>query len=46
MAEISLAVLGITAQLFVTAVHSYRFISTAQHLKRDASTEFWKVREV
>ncbi|KAH6695987.1 prion-inhibition and propagation-domain-containing protein [Leptodontidium sp. MPI-SDFR-AT-0119] len=42
--EASLAVLGLTAQLFVSAVHSYRFISTAQHLRRDASIEFWKLR--
>jgi len=42
--EFSLAVLGLTAQLFVAAVHSYRFISTAQHLRRDASIEFWKLR--
>jgi hypothetical protein len=42
--ELGLAVFGLTAQLFVSAVHSYRFISTAQHLKRDASIEFWKLR--
>lgn len=42
--DVTLAVLGLTSQLFISAVDSYRFISTARSLKRDASIQFWKLR--
>jgi len=44
MADISLAVIGLAAQLFVSVVQTYRFISEAQGLVKDAPELYWKLR--
>ncbi|KFY22789.1 hypothetical protein V493_06320 [Pseudogymnoascus sp. VKM F-4281 (FW-2241)] len=44
MAEVSLAVIGLAAQLFISVVQTYRFISDAQGLVKDAPELYWKLR--
>ncbi len=44
MAELTLASIGFAAQLFVSVLDTYRFVSTAQNFAKDVPVTFWKLR--
>lgn len=44
MAELALSSIGLAAQLFVSALETYRFVSTAQNFAKDVPVAFWKLR--
>ena len=44
MAELTLASVGFAAQLFVSVLDTYRFVSTAQNFAKDVPVTFWKLR--
>ncbi|KAJ4288627.1 hypothetical protein N0V90_011864 [Kalmusia sp. IMI 367209] len=44
MAELTLGTIGLAGQIFVSVVHTYRFVATARGLAVDAPVVFWKLR--
>lgn len=44
MADLSIATIGLAAQLFVSVQQTYHFISTAQSLTKESATIYWKLR--